>query len=413
MAGVGLGIPVGKVEERILNYLLMKLSGYRSFSLALLIVMLVAPLSNLLWHWHIGWIRLNWIAYPFLLLALALSISDARRVPASFLVAMGMGAMYLILFFLKGGAPENLVRLLLALLPLFFVKELRAGIDEISFSKFWKAYPVALLIPLLFCILQVFGLSPYYDSGMAYDLYPGRISGGYMKPNNLNAILFPAFLYGFYLYYKGEKTKGMMLSGVLYLVVLVSGLRTSVMAYTIILLLALVPRISHRLITRAFNYGIFLVIGLSSFFILSFGLETLGILDGFRQRLPMWMVQSQYFFHSSVTEIWLGKGDVLLPEEARKFPIASLTEVHNNDFRLIITFGILGYIVYGLFLRQIANVISASNHSDQLKFLQSACLVHVVVYGITNEPAFYAGVFWPLIAWIFFTTDLPTKGSKD
>ena len=389
-----------------------KYPTYRIVAWVYLAILALGPLAGLFWQTHWGWIRASWILYPVMVLALLAAIRSSRKDPRSFLLGLAATLFYAAFFVWHGGDWESIIRIVVALLPLFFIAPIRENISADMFRKFWVLYLVILLVPIFISVLQLLGYFPYYDSGMAYDFYPGRISGGYLKPNNLSAILFPAYLFGFYLFYSGNKKSGATLAGSAFLIVLIGGLSTSVIAYGIIFLLAFVPRFSNAVIYRGFRYCIFIVIGISSFFALSLGRETIGLTEGLRKKLPMWMVNSEYFFHSKPVEILLGKGVVQLSLEAKKYGIASLSEVHNNDFRIMITFGILGYVLYGLLLRDVATRINKSSNSEQLKFLHSACLIHVLLYAVTNEPAFYAGIFWPLTAWIFFTVDPRIKATK-
>jgi hypothetical protein len=242
-----------------------------------------------------------------------------------------------------------------------------------------------------------------------YGLFPGRISGGYQKPNNLNAFLFPAFLYGFYLFFQGKKKSGILLSSFIFVIVVISGLRTSALAYSIILLLAFIPDQAIRVIHRGFKYGIFLLIAVGSFFALSQVRENFGLVDGLRHRVPMWTIHAEYFFGSSAKEILFGKGKVDLPKQAEQYQLYALTEVHNNDFRLMIVFGLAGYLLYALLLRHIAGAVGRLELSPQMKFLQLACFLYLLIYSITNEPAFYPTILWPMTLWLVFSLEGKTN----
>lgn len=317
-------------------------------------------------------------------------------------IAVPVMAVYVLVFRWNAGEYQVLLRIAVALAPLFLMDSIRAGLSDSDIRWFWKLYLVVLLVPITICVLQLLWIVDYYDYGMAYGLYPGRISGGYIKPNNLNAILFPAFLLGLDMINRGRKAKGMALAGFVFLVVIVSGLRTSVISYAAVIAASLIPVKSNGIILRGFRYGAFVAFGVVSFFVLSFSRGLFGLIEGLRLRLPMWMVQAEYYFHSGWTRILFGNGSVHLPAEAATHKIASLTEVHNNDFRIIVTFGLAGYILYGWLLRDVALRIE-STPRDSNKFLQTACLIHLLLYSVTNEPVFYPGVAWPLTAWILLS----------
>jgi hypothetical protein len=261
-------------------------------------------------------------------------------------------------------------------------------------------------------ILQLCQLYPFYDTGESFWLVDeGRISGGYLKPNNLVAYFFPAYLYAFYLLDKKETKKGIALILICLLVVFTTYLRTGMLIYCLLLLSYFYSSHLDRLIHFYYrNYGP-LVVGIATFFLLGIAFHKFGILHGLRDRLPMWQAHSAYFFNGEVGTILFGLSQIKLPDYFHQFlAVLSYTEAHNNTYRIIITFGIVGFTIYCLWMRQIYLSLREESQSPLHRFLTNSCFVYFIVYSTTNEPSFYASIFLTIFAWVFLVKQQTMKG---
>jgi hypothetical protein len=324
------------------------------------------------------------------------------------LLLMLVAILYTAYFAIIHGHTESIVRFFFTLLPLAFLTQIRTYQKASTVNTFLIAYMLAVMVPVYFSYLQLTGKIPYYEFDVVDGVYGGRISGGYSKPNNFIAMLFPVYMLGLYLWLiKGKKLIGaLLIIGVLALVH-ITGLRVAVVIYFGILVTSFIPEITRKVIVFYYRYylnfltAITMMIGLCILFLKK------GYVDGIRGRIPMWQGHSyEFFYNSSITEFFFGKGLVKLPikyDTARL--VGSLEEAHNNSLRIIITFGILGYLFYCTIMRWLVLYINKVDVPGRMKFIYFSCFFFLMLYSITNEPVFYSSIFWAILIWIFIDAD--------
>jgi hypothetical protein len=375
----------------------------QSFSASVLffLALLFIPLFSV--FWHVEWliIKLNWL--PLLIGSTAcflIAFKYPKREVSLFLSVFTCCAIY---FLVQGHSLESIVRIMVSFLPLLVAFEIRTSVHyDLRIFFFW--YALIMLIPFIISILQLTGKFPFYDEGPTYEFFPsGRISGGYMKPNNLCAYFFPLYLYGFHLVFKGRRKLGVLFIVICLAVVFISALRTAIVIYTAVLVASFFIDLFNKTIEKYYRFFLPLVLGVLGLLALYLSFHNAGPMDGLRYRLPMWQAHADHFFNSDLISILFGFGDVELPANYRQFSeIRSFNEAHNNTIRILITFGLFGFCLYCLFLRSFVLRLSQTwQYDPQRLFIVNACILYYLIYSITNEPAFYPSIAWSVLLWVF------------
>jgi hypothetical protein len=368
-------------------------------------VLACLPAFALFWDYEILFIKTNW--FPLIPFALAGSIVILQKSFSNntFRIAVIAVVFYALLFLYRKNEIEPLVRFVVAMMPLLLIHQLET--DQRTLRLFFNVYMTALLPAIVISVLQLMGYYEVYDGGTALGFITiGRISGGYLKPNNLAAFFFPAYLYGFHLLNERKKVPAAILIIASLLIVLISGLRTTIIIYLIIFPVYFFTPFFSELIRQYYKYHLPLLLGLGTFAISFFLYQKFGFMDGLRYRLPMWQAQADHFFNAPLHTILFGFGQVSLPDTyGQSGMVRSLIEAHNNSFRIVVTFGVFGFLLYCLLLRAVVmNIWEKEKNEPKRLFLKCACVLYFMIYAVTNEPAFYASITWCTMLWIFIKT---------
>jgi hypothetical protein len=251
--------------------------------------------------------------------------------------------------------------------------------------------------------LQYSGKLPYNDFDYIDGEQIGRMSGGYSKPMNLLAFLTPLYILSLYSIVQKKRTLigWFGLAGIL-LVVYSIGHRTSLAAFLLMAMSMFFKRSVVIIIYNYYRYYLNFIIGV--LFFLAFYILKLkeGLIDAIRGRIPMWQAHAEDFFQSDIFSILFGKHVMQLPEYYIGNPIVvRYDEVHNNSFRTIILFGLVGYFLYCIFMRWIVLSSYHAQPNPGKRFIIFACFIYFIFYTVTNEPFYYASVIWPILIWIF------------
>jgi hypothetical protein len=358
----------------------------------------------LFWQSHIELInfKVNWFLYPILIANVVLAIFLRRKITLILAALMFFLSFYLVLVIVKNGELEGLIRFAISVLPFCFLPVFNDESVGRKVTWFWVLYCISMLGPLYCSYLQYIGKMPFYEFDMVNGQYTGRISGGYNKPMNLIAFIFPLYMSGYYLFLIRKKRiiGGLIiLSSCLFLLVI--GHRTSLVAFLLILGASFFKQQTIQIIKFYYRYFLNFVFGIISMLGFYFLLSNYGIVDGIRGRIPMWEAHAQEFFDSDPSTLVFGKQRIQLSDKYKKEKlVGSLQETHNNTFRTIVFFGIFGFMIYCLFVRWIVLSNIALTQNLDLAFIQFSCFIYLIFYTVTNEPFYYTSILWPVLVWI-------------
>lgn len=370
----------------------------------LLLCFAFLPLLGLLWQSEVLLIKGNWLLYPLILMAIISSVVLRNKITLPFFYFIVLAVFYSMIFFLNGGEYESILRFFFTLAPLFFFDQVRNFQSKRMVNIFLFIYSISVFVPIYFSYLQLSGKMPYHEYDVINGEYVGRISGGYSKPNNFIAILFPFFLLGmYYVTIVRRKILGIAIIVLTLAFVMITGLRIAQLIFIIITISTIQMRFTSAIVKSYYAYFLNFFVGILAIVILSIVYTEYGLVDGLRGRIPMWMAHSfEYVHHSTWVEIIFGKNKVTLPGYYDNIKlIGTLDEVHNNSFRIIITFGLVGYFIYCMVMRWIVLKIGTFQVDYKMKFIYSSCIVFLILYSITNEPAYYSSIFWSITIWLF------------
>jgi hypothetical protein len=382
----------------------LKLNTDTFLTRAFLFCVSLLPVINLFWQTDFVLLKANWLLYPVIIVSIFLSVLLRKKISFLFMIVMLTAFFYTAVFILNGGQLESVLRLFFSLLPVALLPQIRSYQHTGTIHTFLVVYFLAVLVPVYFSYLQLQGKIPYYEFDVVDGVYGGRISGGYSKPNNFIGMLFPVYMLGLYLWFmKKRKFIGSFLLLSVLILVYITGLRVAVVIYFGILVAGFMPEILRKCIVFYYRYYLNFFVAITGFVALCILYLEKGYIDGIRGRIPMWQGHSyDFFYNSSIVEFFLGKGMVKLPIKYDTAPlVGSLEEAHNNSFRIIITFGVLGYLFYCTVMRWMVLYIERTETSVRMKFIYFSCFFFLILYSITNEPVFYSSIFWAILIWIF------------
>lgn len=359
--------------------------------------------------------KLNWMLYPVLLLGVGFAIFARNRIPQAPYLLCLFTLFYLLLTIVRSESPETVFRLFTAVLPFtfidFFYKE---PISNRSLKLFWFVYCACFSIPLYNAYLQYIGEMPYNE----YDVLGvgGRISGGYNKPMNLTACLFPIYIASLYLI-KVQKNKilGYFLIFSIYAFLVVIGHRASLTAFLVIFISSFFTSTTVKIIYNYYKNFLNFFVGVFSFLMFYFYYSAFGIVEVrvLRGRIEMWAAHAETFFSGNLFNQLFGFQKILLDSKFANEPLIgplAMEEAHNNTFRTIIFFGFAGYFFYSLFIRWFVIRVYHSTEDGNIRFIRFSCFTYLVLYMISNEPMYYGGYLYPILICIFPVFTLRDKG---
>lgn len=372
-----------------------------------LISVSLMPFVSLFWDEKISIVKLNWLSYPVIILGVVCFVMARRAVSINFLIYLGIALLYLALFLITGGDLEAYFRIFISVLPFVFLP----FFDDFNFRwsrVFFICYSLLITPALYFGYQQLTGKMPFEDFDYINGQAIGRMSGGYSKPMNFIAFLFPLYLLGFYLILiKGKKVIGSVLIGFILVILYLIGHRTSLAAF---ILIAASIFFKRAIVSAIYNYYKYLMgfyIGILAFVFFYFLKVNYGLIDSLRGRVPMWETHAEKFFTSNVFSVLFGQQIVLIEDKGNPL-IVRVDEVHNNSFRTILLFGLIGYLIYCFFMRWVVISTYRAQQDINKRFIAFSSFTYFIFYTVTNEPSYYASVAWPILIWIFLLRDNQT-----
>lgn len=384
---------------------LFKIEAKKIVTQLFLVCIAILPFLSLYWQTSLPYIgfKINWLLYPVVILGIIAYIVLRSKAPRPFVYLLAFAAFYWTIILIRGRDSEGLVRFCFSLVPLAFLDFFNGKTRTINLRSFWLIYAVAFTIPMYYAFLQYTGRMPYYDFDVVDGQYVGRISAGYSKPNNFVAYLFPVYMLGFYL---ALIKKRWLTGGVIILslcsLLLIIGHRTSLLAFLTILGAAFFMRLFAQTIYTYYKYYGHLFAGIIVFGCLFAFQYVFGIIDAFRGRLAMWEAHAEDFFTSNIFDILFGKQQILLSSKYERIKlVGSAVEVHNNTFRTIVFFGIIGYLLYCVFIRWVVMTVYEVDANKEVRFIKVSCFAFLIFYCTTNEPYYYSSILWPVLVWVF------------
>lgn len=378
------------------------------------------PFVLLLWQESLPVLgfKLNWVLYPILLLGVGLAIFARNRIPQPTYILCLFTLFYLLLTISRGESPETVFRVFTAVLPFTFIDFFyQDPISNRTVKLFWIVYCICFTIPVYYAYLQYTGEMPYYD----YDSLGvgGRISGGYNKPMNFIACLFPIYITSFYfIKVQRKRMLGYSLIFSIYAFLVVIGHRTSLAAFLIIFVSSFFSRTTVRIIYSYYRNFLNFFVGVFSFLIFYFFYVAFGIVEVrmLRGRIEMWTAHAETFFNGSLFNKLFGFQKILADPKFSYEPLVgplAMEEAHNNTFRTIIFFGVFGYLFYSLFIRWLVIKVFRSTEDWNVRFIRFSCFTYLLFYMITNEPAYYGGYLYPILVCILPVFVLKNKEGID
>jgi len=347
-------------------------------------------------------IKLNWMLYPVLLLGVGFTIFVRKRIPQATYFLCLFTLFYLLLTIVRGESPETVFRVFTAVLPFTFIDFFYTKpISNKTVKLFWIVYCICFSVPVYYAYLQYIGEMPYYD----YDSLGvgGRISGGYNKPMNFIACLFPIYITSFY-FIKVQRNKllGYSLIFSIYAFLIVIGHRTSLAAFLIIFISSFFSRTTVKIIYNYYKNFLNFFVGVFSFLMFYFFYSAFGIVEvrALRGRIEMWTAHAETFFSGSFFNKLFGFQKILADPKFAYEPLLgplAMEEAHNNTFRTIIFFGVVGYFFYSLFIRWLVIRVYHSTEDWNIRFIRFSCFTYLLLYMITNEPTYYGGYLYPIL----------------
>jgi len=350
-------------------------------------------------------VKINWLLYPILISGIIMVVLIREKAPSVFYLLLLFTLFYLLLIALKGEEFETLFRFSTAVLPFSFIDFFYdEKISAKNMRLFWIVYCLCFSVPLYYAYLQYVGKMPYYDFDVQNGVYGGRISGGYNKPMNFVAYLFPIFVGGFYfLLIKRKRIIGYgIILGICALLIVI-GHRTSLISFLVIIASSFFQRSTIKLIYFYYKNFINFLAGISIFIGFYFFYYAFGIKEGLRGRIAMWEAHAENFFNDDFLSIIFGNQKILLDSKYSSEPLIgplALEEAHNNTFRTIIFFGVFGYFLYCLFIRWLVLKVYRSTEDQHILFIRFSCFTFLILYMITNEPIYYGSILYPILVCI-------------
>lgn len=358
--------------------------------------------------------KLNWMLYPVLLLGVGFAIFVRNKIPQVTYLLSLFTLLYLLLTIIRGESPETVFRVFTAILPFTFIDSFyKEQVSNWTIKFFWIVYCVCFSVPVYNAYLQYTGAMPYYD----FDSLGvgGRISGGYNKPMNFIVCLFPIYITSFY-FIKVQKRKilGYSLIFSIYAFLVVIGHRTSLAAFLIIFISSFFSRTTIIIIYNYYRNFLNFFVSVFAFLMFYLFYNAFGIVEVrlLRGRIEMWTAHAETFFSGNLFNKLFGFQKILADSKFAYEPLVgplAMEEAHNNAFRTIIFFGIVGYFFYCLFMRWLVIRVYHSTEDNNIRFIRFSCFTYLLLYMITNEPAYYGGYLYPILICILPVFVLTSK----
>lgn len=398
------------------------LSKSKNLILFFLLLFSIKPILDLYWQENIGGVSVIWLIYPpiygiyFALILESLAnkkIDEPILLNFAFIFSLLINAIF---FGLTDYSSYS--RILTSLFVIFFFQRIIAIGPSMKVAYLAQLYSLGLLIPIYIAILQINGSFPIYSFDDVDGVSIGRISGGYSKPNNFAAYIFPVYL--FFLFQLSGCVS--WLKRITYLILIVSifiliknyvNHRTFTNIYVLIVLIFYLPFL-QALMFHFFHKKIYIYCVLVVFFILSVFHDTSFVSEwmfspswGMRGRIFNWVIHLREWINSDLRTIAFGKGFVYA--EAQQ-TAGFVLEFHSEFGRILETYGILGLSAYFIGLNRVFQKVLVDFKSDRRKMsLGLSSMTALFLYSITNEAGHFPPVFWSLSIWLLLLYIYPFK----
>lgn len=373
------------------------------YSIALL------PLIALFWEQEIGFLKVNWILYPLVLFSLFATILIRNRISKLFILFLFITFLYFLKAVLFSVSTDSVIRLFVSFIPLFFLDSVAHMQDVRTKRNVTIVYCVSISLPIAYGLLQLRGLLPYTEFDVVNGAVMGRVSGGYDKPNNFAAFIFPLYLLSLIQFQRQKIAGALLISFILFLVYL-TGLRTVAGIYLVILAAYFFKKLAIQVVYNYYRYYLNFIVGVIFLLTIYVIYQRFGLIDALRGRTLTWEAHVSDFLNLEWFKILFGKGHSNLGDYYS--PVwykGSLVEPHNNTLRVIIIFGFFGFALYCVAMRYFVMKAFTQRSEQFNKFLVSASFIFIMLYSFTNEPLFYPSVFWVVLFGIFFSSDAPVR----
>jgi hypothetical protein len=392
---------VFKMENKVTDYHTGSVSSLvRYVMYTFFVINGILPAISLLWNKEVFSLQINWLIYPVFLCSLAVALILRFKTTVEFFGLSLIIIAYGFLTYLNRGDMVLFFRIGFTMLPLSLLPYFEHA-DERLARIFWLLFSISMAATLYSVYLQLTGEIPYYTTEIVDGVEIGRISGGFAKPTALVTFLFPVYMYGFYeRLVKGKLLWGHFICLAVFVFIVVIAHRTTIVAFALIYIFSFAYRYLNALIVWYYKKLIPFWLGIAGFLVVHILYYRFGLVEALRGRLPMWMAHADEFWNGPVLSMLLGQQQTVLNEKW-KLLVWSLDEVHNNSFRTIIFFGIVGYFLYCVFLRHIVLYLNQNHDNAKIKFIMFSCFFYFILFAFTNEHTAYPTIIWPTFVWIF------------
>lgn len=382
----------------------MKAEGKKIIIAVFLFCVALFPFVLLFWQESLPILgfKLNWILYPVLLLGVGFAVIARNRLPQITYLLCLFTLYYLLLTILRSEPSETVFRVFVAALPFTFIDVFhKEPLSKGAIKLFWIVYCCCYSVPIYYAYLQYTGEMPYYD----YDSLGvgGRISGGYNKPMNFIANLFPIYIAAYYLILvRRSRRLGYIIIFCIFAFLVLIGHRTSLLGFLVIFVSSFFRDTTIRVVYSYYKKFLNFFVGIFSFLVLYLFYCIYGILEVrvLRGRFEMWTAHADTFFSGNLFDQLFGFQKVLLELKFADEPLIgplAMDEAHNNSFRVIIFFGVVGFFFYSLFMRWLVIRVYHSTGDRNVLFIRLSCFTYLLLYTITNEPMFYGAILYPIL----------------
>ncbi len=371
------------------------------FALYLIVLLFsIKPSLDIFWFSSFSGFKLIWLPYifqVFLIALLTLILALNRKIEKSFLVVIVLVLVFCFEVFL-GNAPsiESFIRIILSIIILASFS--RACLDTYMFDNYRPIlflFVIGVCISLIIAVLQVAGLFPNYEFDWVDGLMVPRATGGYSKPTNFGAYVFPLFVF-LLAGIRGVNGRGKRFLLIVLAAAILAFFLVSVKyrTWSIIFVIATFVTLFWRqkwaipykkcfsiFFMLLFFFYIFIYVN-SSFFI-----EENWLLRG---RVSNWAVHLVGFFESDILTILLGQGKVFT-DYYGGLEAGFAVEFHSDFGRVLVTYGLIGFLLLYYFIYNLFSIITSLNYTP---FGGAALSIFIgyLLYSITNEPIHYPSI---------------------
>lgn len=342
---------------------------------------------------------LNQLSYVIAIVPIVLYLLMGKINPIGVLTFLAIVCVPGLYNYIFGSAFDfnSLFRFVVSFIPVMLWKRIYIFLAGCKFVDIYLIlYKVGILVAVIWAMLQVFGILPFYDFDYVDGIKVGRASGGYEKPVIFTIVLFPIFLYASVIYDKNRLWSAILFM-LLILIIWLTGLRTALISYLALLIIFFLKNISLRLTLFLVKWHAILLIGVFLIVVLYILKEEVPLLGLLRGRLGMWVAHVHEMTSGGILQFLFGKsGTVLNANNQLYFDVYSFSEVHNDYLRIFVVHGVFGLIVVSYIFRNFLIGLYKCMLSSSTVHLHllSSYVIFLLLFMVTNEPTYYPAVIW-------------------